>query len=177
MSQARGYRSTLDAALHGNNIPTAVVENLIETTKAGTEPLRRYHRLRKRVLGLDTYHNYDTAIPLVDFDRKYPYEDVLEWLPASVEPLGREYQRQMREALDGRVDRRLREPGQAQRGVFGAGLRRAPVHAAELQRHARRGVHAGARDGALDAHAAVARASAVRLLRATRSSSRKCRRR
>jgi oligoendopeptidase F len=36
-----------------------VVENLIETTKAGTEPLRRYHRLRKRVLGLDSYHTYD----------------------------------------------------------------------------------------------------------------------
>ena len=28
-AQARGYASTLDAALHGNNIPTAVVENLI----------------------------------------------------------------------------------------------------------------------------------------------------
>ena len=87
-AQARGYASTLEAALHGNNIPTAVVENLIETTKAGTEPLRRYHRLRKRVLGLATYHSYDTSIPLVDFDRKYPYEDVLEWLPASVAPLG-----------------------------------------------------------------------------------------
>jgi oligoendopeptidase F len=99
LSQARGYRTTLDAALHGNNIPTAVVENLIETTKAGTEPLRRYHRLRKRVLGLDTYHNYDTAIPLVDFDRKYPYDDVLEWLPASVKPLGQEYERQMRRGL------------------------------------------------------------------------------
>ncbi len=98
-SQARGYRTTLDAALHGNNIPTAVVENLIETTKAGTEPLRRYHRLRKRVLKLDAYHNYDTAIPLVDYDRKYPYEDVLEWLPASVQPLGQEYQRQMRRGL------------------------------------------------------------------------------
>src|SRR5882672_10026094 len=59
-SQARDYRTTLDAALHGNNIPPAVVENLIETTKSGTEPLRRYHRLRKRVLGLETYHNYDT---------------------------------------------------------------------------------------------------------------------
>ena len=69
-AQARGYRSTLDAALHGNNIPTTVVENLIETTKAGTEPLRRYHRLRKRVLGLETYHTYDTTIPLVDFDRE-----------------------------------------------------------------------------------------------------------
>jgi oligoendopeptidase F len=100
-SQARDYRSTLEAALHGNNIPTTVVENLIETTKAGTEPLRRYHRLRKRVLGLDTYHTYDVVIPLVDLDEKYPYEDVLEWLPASVEPLGREYQRLMREALSG----------------------------------------------------------------------------
>src|SRR5438094_4640525 len=45
LAQARDYRSTLEAALHGNNIPAAVVENLIETTKAGTEPLRRYHRL------------------------------------------------------------------------------------------------------------------------------------
>jgi oligoendopeptidase F len=101
-SQSRGYPTTLDAALHGNNIPPTVVENLIATTKAGTEPLRRYHRLRKRVLGLDTYHNYDSAIPLVDFDRQYPYEHVLEWLPASVEPLGSQYQAHMREALASR---------------------------------------------------------------------------
>jgi oligoendopeptidase F len=101
-AQSRGYKTTLDAALHGNNIPPAVVENLIETTKAGTEPLRRYHRLRKRVLGLDTYHNYDAAIPLVDFDRQYPYEHVLEWLPASVAPLGTQYQAHMRDALASR---------------------------------------------------------------------------
>jgi oligoendopeptidase F len=101
-AQSRGYKTTLDAALHGNNIPPAVVENLIETTKAGTEPLRRYHRLRRRVLALDTYHNYDTAIPLVDFDRKYPYEDVQAWLPASVSPLGAQYQGHMRDALASR---------------------------------------------------------------------------
>jgi len=101
-SQARDYKSTLEAALHGNNIPTAVVENLIASTKAGTEPLRRYHRLRKRVLGLERYYNYDATIPLVDFDRKYPYDDVLAWLPASVEPLGSGYQRQVREALESR---------------------------------------------------------------------------
>src|SRR5438128_7305334 len=102
LSQSRDYKSTLEAALHGNNIPPAVVENLIESTKAGTEPLRRYHRLRKQVLGLERYYNYDASIPLVDFDRKYPYEDVLAWLPASVEPLGIGYQRQMREALGSR---------------------------------------------------------------------------
>lgn len=100
-AQARGYGSTLEAALHGNNIPTAVVENLITQAKSGTEPLRRYHRLRKRVLGLSSYHSYDTAIPLVNLDEKYPYDDVLEWLPASVAPLGPAYQQQMRDILGG----------------------------------------------------------------------------
>src|SRR5262249_17002873 len=99
LGESRGYKSTLDAALHGNNIPTAVVENLIETTKAGTEPLRRYHRLRKRALGLDRYHSYDTTIPLVEFDRTYQYGDILDWLVASVAPLGDEYQRLMRDGL------------------------------------------------------------------------------
>ena len=111
LSQARGYASTLDAALHGNNIPTAVVENLITATKAGTAPLRRYHRLRKRVLALDTYHAYDTTIPLVDLDRRYPYEDVLEWLPASVAPLGRDYERELRKILSGQCIDVYENPG------------------------------------------------------------------
>ncbi|HMD36425.1 MAG TPA: M3 family oligoendopeptidase, partial [Vicinamibacterales bacterium] len=101
LAQARGYGSTLEAALHGNNIPVAVVENLIASTKAGVEPLRRYHRVRKKVLGLDSYHNYDSTIPIVDFDRTYPYEHVLEWLPASVAPLGKPYQQQLRDVLSG----------------------------------------------------------------------------
>jgi oligoendopeptidase F len=100
-AQARGYRTMLEAALHGNNIPTAVVENLVAQAKAGTGPLRRYHRLRRRVLGLPSYHTYDTAIPLVDLDERHPYDDVLEWLPASVTPLGADYQRRMREILAG----------------------------------------------------------------------------
>jgi oligoendopeptidase F len=100
-AQARGYRTTLEAALHGNNIPPEVVTNLIQATKAGAEPLRRYHRLRRRVLNLDSYHNYDASIPLVEFDEKYPYEDVLDWLPASVEPLGESYRKQLRDVLFG----------------------------------------------------------------------------
>jgi oligoendopeptidase F len=111
LAQARGYRTMLDAALHGNNIPTDVVENLIAATKAGTEPLRRYHRLRKRALGLDSYHSYDAFVPLVDFDRKYRYEDVLEWLPASVKALGPDYQRQMREVVDGQCIDVYENPG------------------------------------------------------------------
>src|SRR5258706_2919337 len=100
-SQTRGHASRAKPGPNSNNIPPAVVTNLIKTTKAGTEPMRRYHRLRKRVLGLDSYHVYDTTIPLVEFNRKYSYEDALAWLPASFEVLGPEYARLLGDALSG----------------------------------------------------------------------------
>jgi oligoendopeptidase F len=100
-ARARGYASTLDAALHGNNIPTSVVETLIHEAKAGVEPLRRYHRLRRRVLGVDTYRLFDVFVPLVQHDVRYPYDDVLDWITASVGPLGREYQENVRRAFEG----------------------------------------------------------------------------
>ena len=100
-ARARGYKTTLDAALHGDNIPTSVVENLIETTRAGAEPLRRYHRLRRKVLGVPSYHVYDFSIPLVTFDKKYEYDRVLDWIVESVAPLGPEYQARMRQGFAG----------------------------------------------------------------------------
>lgn len=101
-ARARGYKSTLEAALHGDNIPVSVVENLIETTRAGVEPLRRYHRLRRQALGVSSYQVYDFSIPLVTFDKKYRYEEVLDWIVTAVAPLGSEYQARMREGFAGR---------------------------------------------------------------------------
>jgi oligoendopeptidase F len=101
-ARARGYATTLDAALHGNNIPTSVVENLIAVAKQDVEPLRRYHRLRRRVLGLDTYRLFDVFVPLVEHDVRYPYDEVGAWIVDSVTPLGEEYQQRVREAFGGR---------------------------------------------------------------------------
>jgi oligoendopeptidase F len=101
-ARARGYATTLDAALHSNNIPTSVVENLIAVSKAGVEPLRRYHRLRRRALGLSTYRLFDVFVPLVEQEVRYPYEEVGEWIVDSVAPLGPEYQRDVRRAFDER---------------------------------------------------------------------------
>ena len=101
-ARAREYKSTLEAALHGDNIPTSVVETLIETTRAGVEPLRRYHRLRRKTLGVPTYQVFDFAIPLVTYDKKYSYDEVLDWITEAVAPLGKEYQARMREGFAGR---------------------------------------------------------------------------
>src|SRR5687768_2869893 len=101
-AQSRGYKTTLDAALHGNNIPTSVVDNLIASAKGNVEPLRRYHRLRKRVLGLDDYRLFDIFVPLVEHDTRYPYDEVGELIVDSVSPLGADYQRHVRQAFEDR---------------------------------------------------------------------------
>ncbi|MBI2187017.1 MAG: oligoendopeptidase F [Acidobacteria bacterium] len=104
-ARARHYTTTLDAALHGNNIPPAVVENLIAATRDGVEPLRRYHRLRRRALGLETYRLFDVFIPLVEHDVRYPYDEVGSWIVDSVAPLGGGYQQQVRRACaEGWID-------------------------------------------------------------------------
>jgi oligoendopeptidase F len=101
-ARARGYKTTLEAALHGNNIPRSVVDNLIQATRAGVEPLRRYHRLRRRALRLERYCPYDFSIPLIEWTRRYGYPDVLDDIVSSVAPLGGEYQARMRKGFDGR---------------------------------------------------------------------------
>jgi oligoendopeptidase F len=101
-ARARGYDTTLEAALHGNDIPSSVVETLITVTKEGVEPLRRYHRLRRRVLGLKSYRLHDVSIPLVEHDARYTYDEVVPWIVDSVAGLGEEYQSHVREAFSGR---------------------------------------------------------------------------
>jgi oligoendopeptidase F len=101
-ARARGYQTTLDAALHGNNIPTAVLENLIATTRKGNGPLQRYHAVRRRVLGLEHYYPYDQSIPLVEWDRKYDYRAMLDPIVAATAPLGTDYQARMRQGFTGR---------------------------------------------------------------------------
>ena len=163
-SQSRGYKTTLDAALHGNNIPPAVVENLIETYQGrhrAAAPLSPAAQARPWPRHLSQLRHRDPAGRL----RSQISVRARAGVAAGI---GRAARRAVsgphaRRAVEP-VDRRLREPRQAQRRLLGARLRRSPVHAPELQRHAGRGVHAGARDGALDAHHPLERAPAVRLL-------------
>ena len=100
-AQARHYTSCAQAALDGDNVPVSVLETLIDTAFEGAAPLRRYHALREKVLGLEEYHPYDGSIDLVETDEKYPYDQVKDLLVESVAPLGADYQSRLTEALTG----------------------------------------------------------------------------
>jgi len=98
-AQARGYASTLEASLEDKNIPVAVYANLISTVKSGTAPLHRYHELRKKALGLEEYHLYDTSIPVVEINEDYEYASVKKDVIKSVKPLGKAYAKKINQAF------------------------------------------------------------------------------
>ncbi len=124
-AQARNYKSTLAAALDGNDIPETVVTNLVETVRGGTAPLQRYLRLRKKLLGLETYRLYDGAVPIYKTDKTYPYDSSKETVLASVAPLGADYVAQYRQFISGgRIDvyeNEGKRSGAYCAGVYGVG--------------------------------------------------------
>ncbi|MCP4570022.1 MAG: oligoendopeptidase F family protein, partial [FCB group bacterium] len=87
-AQSREYESTLGADLDGDNVPTEVYETLVNTVKAGTEPVKRYYEARRKALDLEEYHLYDGSVAVVDFDKKYDFDEITDWIVESVEPLG-----------------------------------------------------------------------------------------
>ncbi len=121
LAQARKYGSTLEASLDDDNVPLEVFENLVSMVKAGTEPVRRYQRLRKEALELEEYHLYDGSIPLVDFDKTYAYDDITDWIVESVEPLGEEYQEKIRGVYGNRWIDVYENEGKTT-GAFSAGV-------------------------------------------------------
>ena len=64
-ARARHYPSALEAALFPDDVPVAVYDGLIKSVRANLKPLFRYFDLRRRVLGLNELHHYDTYVPLV----------------------------------------------------------------------------------------------------------------
>lgn len=98
-SKAYNYKSFLSSALEDNNIPEDIYLNLINTAKESTAPLKRYIKLRKEILGLSEYHNYDGSINLVKFDKEYEYDDAKKIVLNSIEPLGKDYAKKMENAI------------------------------------------------------------------------------
>ncbi|MGB3094225.1 MAG: oligoendopeptidase F [Candidatus Zixiibacteriota bacterium] len=99
-ARARNYNSALEAALHSDNIPLDVFNNLIETVNDNLEPVHRYVSLRKKVMGLDELHKYDLWVPLVPEARMdVSYDSAATLILNSSKPLGEGYVNDLRDGF------------------------------------------------------------------------------
>jgi len=120
-AKARGYDSALHQALYGDNVPQTVYDNLIGAVRKNLPALYKYYDLRKRKMGLDTIHQYDTYVPILsDIEIEHSWDEAVEVVAESLAPLGEEYVSVLRKGLSGRWCDRYPNAGK-QSGAFSAG--------------------------------------------------------
>jgi len=105
-ARARGYKSTLHAALDANKIPVNVYHNLIQTAHKNLGPLQRFVELRKKILKLNEVVDYDLRAPLFKTkERVYTWTEARDLVLAGAKHLGPDYVKNLKKGLtDGWID-------------------------------------------------------------------------
>jgi oligoendopeptidase F len=125
-ARARHYSSALEAALFPDDVPVSVYEGLISSVRGNLEPLFRYFDLRRRVLGVDELHHYDTYVPLVpEIEARFTFDHAVEMVLAALAPLGKEYADVLAEGLRSkrwcdRYENKGKRSGAFSSGSYGA---------------------------------------------------------
>ena len=99
-ARARNFPSAREGALFSDRIPTALYDSLIASVHAHFEPLQRYYDLRRRVLGLDEIHQYDTYVPMVaNLETNTGFDEAIGLVVDALQPLGGQYVSTLEEGL------------------------------------------------------------------------------
>lgn len=101
VADIKKYPSSLERALHPDNIPVSVYDNLIRVVHENLPLLHRYLELRRRILKLDKLKMYDMYVPLLSLENeRVEYEEGVELMKKALEPLGEDYLCKMNEGLN-----------------------------------------------------------------------------
>jgi oligoendopeptidase F len=120
-ARVRGYEGCLQEALFNDNVPVSVYDSLIAAVRKNLPTLYRYYDLRRRKMGLDTIHHYDTYIPILsDLQVEYSWDEATGLVCDALLPLGDSYVQVLRQGLQGRWCDRYPNQGK-QNGAFSAG--------------------------------------------------------
>ncbi len=102
-ANARRFNSTLEASLFSTEVPASVYMNLIDTVHKNFEPMYKYVRLRKKMLGVKQLHMYDVYAPIVkDVAKKIDFETAKKTVKESLSVLGSDYTDILQEGFDER---------------------------------------------------------------------------
>ncbi|TWU63342.1 Oligoendopeptidase F, plasmid [Crateriforma conspicua] len=120
-ARARNYESSLESALFPDNVPTDVYDNLITAVRGALPAVHHYFDVRRRKMGLDDLHHYDTYVPILsDVEKHHTWDQAVDVVLKSLAPLGQSYVDTLAEGLRGRWADRFPNRGK-QSGAFSCG--------------------------------------------------------
>lgn len=92
IASIRKYDSAMDASLYSNDVDSKVYNKLISSIEKNIKTIYRQWDIRKKKLGVNELHLYDTYVPLTDnFDKKYTYEEASKLILDSLKVMGEDY--------------------------------------------------------------------------------------
>jgi oligoendopeptidase F len=120
-ARARNYESVLHQALHSDNVPQSVYDNLITAVRNNLPSLHKYYDLRRRKMNLPDIHHYDTYVPILsDIVVENSWDQAVKVVTAALAPLGSTYCQTLHHGLAGRWCDRYPNQGKHS-GAFSSG--------------------------------------------------------
>ncbi|ADB19396.1 oligoendopeptidase F [Pirellula staleyi DSM 6068] len=120
-ARVRGYKSSLEAALYPDNVPTSVYDNLIAAVHKNLPAVHEYYDVRRRKMKLRDIHQYDTYVPILsNLEVKRTWKQAVKLVIESLAPLGEQYCSVLEAGLNGRWCDRYPNQGK-QSGAFSSG--------------------------------------------------------
>ena len=71
----RHYSSWISSRNVSNEVSDEAVQRLVDSVTARYDIVERYYLLKKQVLGLDTFYDYDRYAPVGESDRRIPFDE------------------------------------------------------------------------------------------------------
>lgn len=91
-ARARNFSSAREASLFGDDVPVEVYDGLTRSVRARLPQLHAYYELRRKALGLEEIHHYDTYVPMIaEAQTRIPWDEAVALVLEALKPLGQEY--------------------------------------------------------------------------------------
>ncbi|HEY1068212.1 MAG TPA: oligoendopeptidase F, partial [Pirellulales bacterium] len=121
-SKVRNHPSALESALFTDNIPVSVYDSLIASVHKYLPAVHHYYDVRKRAMGLNDIHHYDTYVPILsDLQKRIEWDEAVSIVLKSLEPLGSEYVGALEKGFNSRWCDRY-ENKNKRSGAFSSGM-------------------------------------------------------
>ncbi len=111
LAKIRGFKSAREYSLFQNDVNNKIYDELITNVSKNLPKFVKYFDLKKKILGLDEMHIYDTYAKITsEYTKKYSYEEAKNIILDSLAILGPEYQSLLNRAFnEGWIDAKIRD--------------------------------------------------------------------